>query len=519
MTLALCALLLSAITAGCGGGGSSSSAGGASTGGGENEASGTITKGGTLNISLGPEVGNLSAIQALDGTDLSVASQINEPLFKENTEGKVVPWLVEKSEAAKRDTEFTFHLRKGVEFSDGKPMTSADVLWTLETDRHAPEWEGLLETIKSVKAPAEDEVVVTTSQPFPELTVILSQWSFAVMPKDYGGVSAQQFNKEPIGTGPFMFTAHKSGESLTLEKNPHYWQSGKPYLQKVVFHTVDNANSRAQQLQAGALDAVLGPPWALVESIENNPETEFADFPEGYGKIIYVNAKSPFGSNRNAREALNLAIDREALVESVLVGHGQPAGNLIPPPIPGSDPSVKAPEYNPEKAKELVAKAVKEGFKPELTLTMGVGDEFWGVAGQALQQELEEVGIKTKIQPLDESTFVDKLFEGEYEAGLGYFTSAVPTPAEAFGFYLAVNSYFTQAPPQKIAKLLSEATVEPNDQKRKEIYNDMQHLVAEEQYLQPTVYSPFPWGLSSKVKGLHVGAIGIPWLIETYIEE
>src|SRR5262249_51943483 len=152
-----------------------------------------------------------------------------------NAKNEVVPWLAAGFQKSAGQTVWDFQLRKGVSFSNGRPMTSADVLFTLEKARKSPNWESELAAIKAVIAPSPEKIVIETSQPFPELPAILSQWSFGIVPKNYGGVSEKEFAQDPVGTGPFVLGPWKRGEALTLEKNPHYWQHGKPYLDKIVF--------------------------------------------------------------------------------------------------------------------------------------------------------------------------------------------------------------------------------------------------------------------------------------------
>ncbi|MGH2937689.1 MAG: ABC transporter substrate-binding protein [Solirubrobacterales bacterium] len=506
--LVLAAILLSA----CGGGGKSE-------GGGTDETStGPVAKGGTLTLSQGQEVDTLNPQVGNTLNDINVMSQMFETLFQENTKGEVVPWLVETSKGSDHESVWTFDLRKGVKFSNGKPMTSADVLWTLEKAKSAPAGESVIAQITKIKAPSPSQIVLETENPSPELPVLLSQWTFAILPKNYGGVSEKEFDQQPIGTGPFALVEHKAGESITFEKNKYYWQTGKPYLSKLVFQTVTNPSSRAQQLQSGSLDAVFAPPWPQVESIENSSELEFAEFPLGYIKQLQLNAKSALFSNDKAREAMDLGIDRKSLIEVVTAGHGEPAASLIPPAIPGHDPSIQPPEVDLQKAKEVLAEAVKEGVDPTFTLLCITEDDFWTQAAQILQQELAKVGFTVKIQKLDESSWFELLEAGKYEAIAGYATSAVPTPAEAFGFYIGVHGYFTNAPTAQIEKLLTEAQKETNAKKRADLYNQMQAIVAEENYVMPVIYTPYPWALSTKVKGFYVGDIGTPYLYETSVE-
>jgi peptide/nickel transport system substrate-binding protein len=301
------------LIAGCGNGGGSTSS-----------SSAPVKAGGTLHVSQGEEVITLDALTAFDSWSVNVVSQINETLFKVNAKGENEPWLVSDVKESPDAREWTFHLRQGVKFSDGKPMTSADVLYTLERARKDATWGPLLEGITSLEAPSSSTISITTAKSAPELEAILSQWSFGVVPKNLGGASEKAFAQHPVGTGPFMLGPWKHGESLVLERNPDYWDKGQPYLDKIVFQTVPNPDSRVAQLKGGQLDVIYQPAWAQIASIEAAPELEVGEYPRGFATFLVLNGREgPFKDPR-AREAVSLALDREGIAA---------AANL---PAPGS---------------------------------------------------------------------------------------------------------------------------------------------------------------------------------------
>ncbi|MGH2938186.1 MAG: ABC transporter substrate-binding protein [Solirubrobacterales bacterium] len=514
LALLVVAGLLASAVAGCGGGG------GATGGGSGGETSSkTPQQGGEMTVAQGEEVSTLEPLEAILPAELTVVAQVSEPLWRENLEGKLVPWLVEKYETSNDDKTWTLHLKHGIKFSTGQPMTSADVVFTLERAKKSAYWEGLLEGIVGLKAPDPYTVVISTAVPAAELPAILSQWSFGIEPKNLGGESEKEFASDPIGTGPFKVGAWKRGESLTLDKNQYYWVPNRPFLDTLVFKTVTDPDSRTSQLLGGQLDVVYSPPWARVEEIEQSPETEFGDFPMGFLKGLQVNARLPKFQNIKLREAINLSLDREGMVEAVLRGHGEPAASFVPPPITYHDPNLKPPEHNVEMAKRLLAEAVKEGAETSFTLSVPNEDDFWVTAAQVVQQNLEEVGFQVKIEKLDTSSWFERLEGGKFEADTGFIYSAVPTPTEIFGGYNAFEGQFTGADTTETEKLFGEVLSEPNPAKRRQIYYHLQQIVADEQWMMPVVYEPFSWAYRSDVGGLYVGRIGIPWFSEAGLTE
>ena len=507
--LALAALVI----AGCGGGGSDGSSG--ATG---SEA--PPQSGGTLRISQGEEVINLDPLVGTDASSINIISQINEPLFKVNADGKNEPWLVTNVKTSTDQKVWTLQLRQGVKFSSGDPMTSADVLFTLEQARKSSIWEGLLAGISKVEAPSPSTIVITNSTPAPELDAVLSQWSFGIVPKDYGGVSEKAFAQHPIGTGPFMLGPWKRGESITLEKNPGYWEKGQPYLDEVAFRTVASPESRVSQLKGGELGVIYAPPWSQVAAIESTPELQFAESPLGYVEFLILNSRVPLFQNDKVREAVDLAVDREGIVSATLGGHGEPAGAWIPPAVPNSAAEVIEPTaQDVGQAKKLLGEAVKEGVDPTFTLLSNAENAFWGTAAQIVQQNLEEVGFKVNIKSVDEASRLELLGAGNFEAGALEVYDATPSPAELFGYYNAYEGVYSGIDTTKTTKLAEQAQSEVDPQKRQELWFQIQEILNEERFVVPLTYSPYPWAFRDEVSGFKIAPTGIFWLAETGLGE
>ncbi|MFN8215290.1 MAG: ABC transporter substrate-binding protein [Solirubrobacterales bacterium] len=510
---AVLALLVLLLAAGCGGGGSSS--------GGSSAASGSEAEpqaGGTLRISQGEEVINLDPLIGTDASSINIISQINEPLWKVNAEGENEPWLVTNVKKSGDQRVWTLQLRQGVKFSTGQPMTSADVLFTLEEARKSEIWESLLAGIEKVTAPSPSTIVITNSNPAPELDAVLSQWSFGIVPKNYGGVSAKEFAQHPIGTGPFMLGPWKHGESITLERNPNYWETGQPYLDKAVFQTVASPESRVSQLKGGQLGVIYAPPWSQVGAIESTPELAIGDYPLGYTNFLILNSRIPLFKDQKVREAVDLAVDREGIVNATLGGHGEPAGAWIPPTVPNSNQTIEPTKQDVAKAKTLLKEAVAGGADPSFTLLSNAENAYWGTAAQIVQQNLEEVGFNVNIKSVDEASRLELLAAGNFDAGALEVYDATPSPAELFGYYNAYEGAYSGADTTQTTKLSEQAQSEVDPQKRQELWYEIQEIVDEEQFLLPLTYSPYPWAYRDEVSGFTVAPTGIFWLAETSTE-
>ena len=504
--LALLALAMM-ILAGCGGGsgGTSNSSG----------AEATPKAGGTLRISQGGEAVNIDPLESTELASINVISQISEPLFKLNAEEELEPWLATKVEKSKDESVWTLQLRQGVRFSDGQPMTSADVLYTLEEARKSAYWESLLAGIEKVEAPSPSTIVLTNGKPAPEIEVTLSQWSFGIEPKDLGGRSKEKFAQHPIGTGPFVLGPWKHGESITLEKNPNYWEQGRPYLDKVVFQTVNSPESRVAQLKGGQLEVIYEPPYSQLDGIESTPGLKVGDYPMAFVEFMILNSRDPLFQNQKVREAVELAVDREGLNAAALFGHGELAGAWVPPAVPSSAADVIEPATRDvEKAKALLAEAVKEGVDPTFTLIAPSENSYWRSGAQIVQQNLEEIGFKLKIEATEGSSELELLGSGKFDMATLEVYPSTPGPAELFSYYNATESLYTGTDATEMTKLAEQAVSTPNAAKREGIWRQMQENIAKEKFILPITYSPYVWAMNEDVSGFTVTLTGIPWLAD-----
>jgi peptide/nickel transport system substrate-binding protein len=519
---AVALVIVAVLVAGCGGGGSSSGGGGAggSTGGGEPEAK--AKPGGTLTIADSGEALTLDPTKIIENNSIHVVTQVVEPLFKANMEGEIEPWLAESMKPSSDHKTWTVSLRKGVKFSDGQPLSAADVVFSLENVMKSEFWGFMFEGIASVKESSPTSVVITTKKPTAKLEGPLSlPFAAAIIPKDFGGESEKEFAQQPIGTGPFVVASWKHGEALTLEKNPDYWKQGLPLLEKIVFKNVPDVNSRTTQLRAGELGAMFAPEWSQLSSLESDPGVHVGIYAMGMLDSLGLDMKKPLFQNPKVREAVSLAIDREGIITAALAGNGEPAGSWLPPVLEFHDAAIEAPTQDVEKAKELLAEAAKEeSLDLSITLSTLSGDSYVGTASQVIQADLEEVGFKVGIQPLDESGLIAQLQAAKYDAALGgALSSDIVDPSELASFWPPTNALNTFGDTETVAKLAEEASTTTDESVRKQKYYEIQEVVDEEKALVTLDYHPFVWAMQSNLTGFDVNSTGVPWLAEAGFTE
>ncbi|MBS1678400.1 MAG: ABC transporter substrate-binding protein [Actinobacteria bacterium] len=516
------ALAVGLVVAGCGGGGSTGggTTGGAASAGSEPEAK--AKPGGTLTIADSGEALTLDPTKIIENNSIHVVTQVVEPLFKANMAGKIEPWLAKSMKVSPDHKTWTVTLRKGIDFSDGRPLTAADVVFSLHNVIKSEFWGFMFEGIAAVKETSPTTVVITTKKPNAKLEGPLSlPFAAAIIPKNFGGESEAEFAQKPIGTGPFVVASWKHGEALTLEKNPHYWKPGLPLLEKVVFENMPDVNSRTTQLRAGELSAMFAPDWSQISSLEADPNVHVGIYAMGMLDSLGLNMKEPLFKNPKVREAVSLAVNREGIITAALAGHGEPAGSWLPPVLEDHDASIKAPAQDLEKAKALLAEAVKEeGLDPSITLSTLSGDSYVGTASQVVQADLEEAGFKVGIQQLDESALIAQLQAGKYDAALGgALSSDIVDPSELASFWPATNALNTFGDTETVARLAEEASTATDESVRRQKYFEIQEAVDKEKALVTLDYHPFVWAMQSNVTGFDVNSTGVPWLAEAGFTE
>jgi peptide/nickel transport system substrate-binding protein len=514
IALAAVLLVIPVLLAGCGGDSATTDTEGSSKGG---EAA---TRGGTLHLADTAEAETLDPTTALSNPSVNALTQIMETLFKSNAKGEIEPWLVSESKQSADGLSWTFELRRGVEFSDGKPLTAEDVVFSIDAVRKSAGWASMFEPITDVRATSPSTVVVKTDKRVVALPAELSLFAAAIVPKNYGGATKKDFGQDPVGTGPFELGSWARGQAMTLVRNPHYWKLGQPLLDKVVIESVPDVNSRTTQLQGGELDVMASPDWSQIPGLEATPDLHVGVYAMGYLDFFTLNSRNTLLADPRAREAFSLALDREGIVEAALHGYGEPAGPWIPPAIAGHDAGIKPVAQNVAKAKGLLAEAVQAtGAKPKLTLLYFSGDTYYSTVSQVAQQNLEDVGFEVNLQPLDEATAISQMSAGKFDAAPVYFSSDIADPSEAGSIYVGSEGVYSRGKLDEVAKLTAEAGSEQDEAKRMQLYGQMQEVIAREQNIVPYDYRPFVWAMGSDVTGFELNTTGHPWLAETGFTE
>jgi len=475
----------------------------------------TPTRGGTLKFARSVAPTTLDPANTIIAGDIYTLDKIFEPLYVTNPKGVLTPWLATGYTASANNKTLTFALRPGVKFSDGSPLTGADVAFSINRARKdsAGPLSFLDYAITSVEAKGKSSVVVELSTPWAPIISDISVFANASIPANFGGKTEAEFFKSPVGTGPFTLSSFTpDATSLTLKANPHYWQAGKPYLDSVQFLYVDNDNQRVLQIEGGQVNIIDTVPPAEVASLKGNSSVVLEQFPAWEVDLLVLNEKLPQFADRHVRRAITYAINRPALVHAANFGTGEPGGSFFPPSLEYYSAATPVLEYSLSKAKaELAQSKYPKGFATKILVDSG--NQKFVTFAQIIKSQLQPLGIDVTITGLDHSAFESTFQKFDYEMFIDYAINDISDPDEMASFELnfkdgGSSSYWSSYNNPAVTALVNSAEAEFNPTKRAALYAQIQSLVAEDAPFVPLDYPPYIYATSKSVQGFAVNPGG-----------
>lgn len=435
----------------------------------------------------GTDITVLDPMMITDTPSNGLSFLIYDGLVTFDKDMKVVPVLATGWEMSEDKKTWTFKLRPSVKFSNGAPFTSKSIQYT---------WERMADTataspartqytiIDHVEAPDDLTVKFVTKAPFPDLLLNLAQPNFlAYEPEHTKKFSVKDYGRNPIGTGPYILKDWVSGDRVVFVPNPNYWGPA-PTLNSIIYKPVPEAAARAAMLRTGEADIAVKIPPEEIKNLEGDSSVTVLKLDSMY-QVSYEmnNAKtSPPLDNKLVRQALNYAVDKEAIVKNVLMGLGSP---MVSPMGPGIKyrATFDAYKYDPEKAKKLLADAgYPNGFKLTLSSPNGRYLKDKEVT-EAVQGYLRAVGVQAEVKMFEWAPYQVFIMKDDAREAmlLGRATPVADYTAtrlwskDAIGLY-NVTGFWRE----KIEELLPKARSSFDDNERTELYRQIQSIVWEE---------------------------------------
>ncbi len=475
----------------------------------------------------GGDSAGLDPITTDDGESARVTENIFETLVKyEPQNTNIVPGLAESWEISPDGLTYTFHLRQGVKFHDGSDFNADAVVFNFERwmDKDNPlhNKEGFPyyndmfggykgdkdHAIASVKAIDPNTVEFKMNRPLAPFLNNLGMYCFGIAsPKALQEKGSAKFNEEPVGTGPFKFVEWKRNDSITLEKNPDYWNKGLPKLDKIVFKVIPENSARLTALTSGEIDVLDGMNPDDTQSVKDNKDLQLILRPSmNLGFFGFNMEKKPF-DNPKVREALAYAINKPAIIDAFFAGLGQPAKNPLAPSIWGYNDEIKDREFNLDKAKQLLAEAgYPNGFKTKFW-AMPVPRPYMpdGVKiAEAIQQDLKKIGVETEIVTMEWAVYLDKTKKGEQDLFLLGWTGDNGDPDNFLYTLLDKNNIGgnnkVRYKSEEAHKLLLQAQSEPSQEKRTKLYKQVQEIIFKDVPMVPLAHSTPALAAKANVK-------------------
>ncbi len=365
----------------------------------------------------------INPMKAGDVHAWEIFSLVYEPLTRPNKDLTVGPGLA-VSWKQTSDTSWRLRLRDGVKFSNGRPMTSDDVVATWQAYKKTATLIGLFPNIDTMSAVDPLTVDVKLKAPLPDLPVRLEP--FWVLPGKE--LTAGSFNpdKDLLGTGPFISGQHVKGVSWTFTPNPHYWQKGLPKAKELDLKFIPDDASRLAAVRSGQVDYAETANPDVRKILAGDPRLKVTVQETTDMYTIRMNplwAKSKLRDTR-VRQAIALAIDRKQLVDTALGGLGQITA-ITPRAVPGAcDPAgvLGATGRDVDKAKALLKEAGVGNLSFRLTVVPAFGALRAPQMAQVIQQNLNDIGVHADIVVQDSGAWIDDYVKGTFDATLNWYT-------------------------------------------------------------------------------------------------
>lgn len=495
------------------------------------DGTGEVLSGNTIIYARGADSVGLDPINVTDGESIRVTHAIFETLFTYDDQLELQPKLAESYDASDDGLTFTIHLKEGIKFQDGTDFNADAVVFNFERwmDTENPYHVGGDFTyysflfggfkgdenhkIEAVRAVDTKTVEITLKEKIAPFANYLAIPMLAIASPAAIQEHKDQFGQHPVGTGPFKFKSWSSNENIKLVANDNYYVSDEPKLSGITFTVVPDNAARLNQLIAGEADVIDGVNPSDVTTIESYENLQIVKRPSfNLGYVALNMEKEPF-NNLKVRQAINMAIDKKALIDSFYGGFADVSKNPIPPALWGYAEDLEGYQYNVKDAKKLLAEAgYPDGFTVKL-FAMSNPRPYMPQPqkiAEGIQFDLAKIGVKVEIESYEWATYLEKASNGEHDMMLMGWTGVMADPDNFL--YPNLTSENAVKPASNYAfykseafdKLVKEARVEYDHDVRNELYKEAQRLVHEDAPWVPLAHTTPPVGMADYVKGFNL---------------
>lgn len=454
-----------------------------------------------LSVAAGADPVSLDPRKTWVAQGYSINAHVFEPLvFRGEKDGNVVivPVLAE-SWNQKSPTELELKIREGVKFHNGEVLDANAVAYTLTSikdEKFVTNLKLWIRSIVDIEVTDPYTLVLRTEKPTRGVLNMLAQVPI-VAPE---AAKSADFERQPIGTGPYRIVSYVPSGQVVIEKNADYW--GKPgKADKITFRIMPENSTRLAALETGEVQLAENLPPDKLPALRDDEQLQVVYTPTLRVDYMVLNHRNPLMEDIKFREALSLAIDRQGIVDNLLGGMTKAANSISPPGTIGYDASLPVYAYDPERAKALLAES---GYKGEPIKVGGpVGRYVMDKqVTEAVAGMLQAIGVNVELETLAFSSYIPKYNEGAYDMAFIGQTDFTINPQRQWGplFHtpVAINKYSNP----EMDRIIDAATIELDDAKAIELFKEGQAFAAKEfGGALPLYYEPQLIGLSANVEG------------------
>jgi len=461
-------------------------------------------RGGTLRLALPTDVGSLDPARAFDTVSMPFLLLLYQGLVEYDDGVKVAPGLATDWSLSADRRGYTFHLRPGARFANGRAVAAGDFVYSLErtlNPKTAAPTESYFEGIagardfragktphvRGLQAPNRDTLVIALEAPDPTFLYVLTLPGGLVVPQEEVERLGAAFETHPVGSGPYVLTQWRRAFNMQFARNPLYPRADRQYLDAIDVMVGGDTTLHLMMFERGELDIAEidenpGIPIADLRRIEHSPRWNklIERMPGAASDFLSLNVEVPPFDNLKVRQAMNYAIDKEKLSR---LQHGAvvPAEGILPTTMPGYNPNLAGYAYNPAKARQLLAEA---------GLPDGFSFKFWYLSApspipDAIQYDLKQVGITAELKPVAFATLLDSMERRKaVPCGLGAWSQDYPDPSDFLDVMFngnritdegCQNTSFYNNP--AVNKLLAEAADCPDPARRLQLYQAAEQTI------------------------------------------
>jgi peptide/nickel transport system substrate-binding protein len=453
---------------------------------------------GTLVVGLVAEPVNLDPAQVTDLNSNRVGRRVVETLVTFPDEStQIIPGLAESWTISKDGLQYTFKLRSGIKFHDGTPLTAEAVKFSIERQvnpEHPAHKLGkypfanfFFGNVKAVEALSNERVAFLLKEPRASFLAILTAGAASIVSPAAVMKSGPDYVLHPVGTGPFKFVSWDRGQRVVLEKNPSYWKFPVK-LDRVIYRPIVEDQARLTELLTGTLDLIVGVPADYVSQLEGGGKVGVLKQVGAHVWYLGINnQKKPFDDKR-VRQALNYAVNKDAIVRDVLKGTGTPSRGPVLPNTWAADATLKAYPYDPERARKLLAEAgYPNGFSTTLWVPeSGSGMQSPVAMSTVMQSNLKAVGVNVTLQTMEWGAFLAKLRSKEQELFALSWMAGTEDPDMVMYPLLHSSQWTPNGPNRAMYKnprfddLLQQARVTTDQARRASLYKEAQRILVDD---------------------------------------